>query len=308
MITTLTLNPALDKTLIVENLIINKVNRVKSSKIDAGGKGINVSKVIKALGEKTIAMGVVGGRVGQKLEILLNELQISYDFVHVDEDTRTNTKLVDMVNGTCTDINEVGPKVDQEKLNELLEKIIQHSSHSEMLVLSGNCQPSVPNTIYKDIMELLNNKIKVVLDASGGLLKEGLKGSPWLVKPNVEELSEILGRELNEPSEILEESRKIISNGTKYVCVSLGADGLILVSESEAYHAKPPKIFAKSTVGAGDSVVGSLSVSLLLKESMDVAIRKACAISAASVTLEGTGVPPQNLIEEFYTKVIVEKL
>ena len=306
MITTLTLNPAIDKTLILENFVVNGINRIKHVNIDAGGKGINASKVIKTLGEKTIALGFLGGEPGDSIISMLKEKGIEEDFIRIKEDTRINTKIVDIVNNTCTDVNEIGPTISDDELKELMKKISMHSRNSVFFILSGNAQTSIPNTIYKDIIKNINKSTKTILDASGDLLKEGIKASPWMIKPNIAELRELTGKSINTIDELISECKNILNLGISYICVSLGEDGLILMSKDEICLATPPKVIAKSTVGAGDSVVASLAVSFLHGEDLILASRKACAISAATVTLENTGVPSKEIIDRFYNLIKIK--
>ena len=306
MITTLTLNPAIDKTLILENFVVNGVNRIKNVNIDAGGKGINASKVIKALGEKTIALGFLGGEPGNSIISMLKDKGIEEDFIRIKEDTRINTKIVDIVNNTCTDLNENGPVISSDELKELMKKISIHSQNSDFFILSGNAQASIPISIYKDIINSISKSTKTILDASGDLLKEGVKAIPWMIKPNIAELRELTGRNINTIDELILECKNILNLGISYICVSLGEDGLILMSKDRICLATPPKVIAKSTVGAGDSVVASLAVSFLHGENINEAAKKACAISAASVTLENTGVPRKEIIDSFYNLIKIK--
>ena len=304
MITTLTLNPAIDKTLIVEDFSVNDINRVRQVNIDAGGKGINASKVIRFLGEETAALGFVGGTAGRDLVSMLDAKGISHDFIWISGQTRINTKIVDVKNNTCTDVNEPGPYVAPEDIKALKSKVREYASKSGIMIFSGNTQESIPETIYRDIMgDIKPSGVKVVLDSSGRLLREGLKAVPWLVKPNVAEFEEAAGVSLGSLDEIRFESRKINGLGVEYVCVSMGHKGLLLVTGEAEVLAVPPPVRAESTVGAGDAVVGSLAVSLIRGEGPSEALRRACAISAASVTLPGTSVPGNDLIEDIYKRV-----
>lgn len=308
MITTLTLNPAIDKTLILENFIINGINRVKNINIEPGGKGINASKVIKALGGDTVALGILGGGTGDTIVSMLKDRGIPQDFVKIKGETRTNTKIVDTENNTCTDVNESGPVVQKNELDKLMESIILYSKKSDILILSGNAQNSIPKTIYKDIIENIKLNTKIILDSSGELLKEGIKAIPWMIKPNIEELRELTNKELNNMEDLISECKMLIKTGISYICVSLGKDGLLLMSENETCHAIPPEIVAKSTVGAGDSVVGSLALSFSQNEDLTYAAKKACAIGTASATLEGTGVPSKSIIDKIYNAIEIRKI
>ena len=307
MITTLTLNPAIDKTLILEDFVVNGVNRVKSINIEPGGKGINASKVIKALGGETIALGILGGGAGDAIISMLKERDIPQDFIRIKGETRTNTKIVDIKNNTCIDVNESGPIVQKDDLDRLMENIILYSKKSDILILSGNAQRSVPKTIYKDIIEHIKENTKTILDSSGELLKEGIKAIPWMIKPNIDELKELTNKELKDVEELILECKALIKTGISYICVSLGKDGLLFMSKDEACLAIPPEVMAKSTVGAGDSVVGSLALSFSKKEDLVCAAKKACAIGTASVTLENTGVPTKEIIDGFYNAVEIKK-
>ena len=307
MITTLTLNPAIDKTLILEDFVVNGINRVKSINIEPGGKGINASKIIKSLGGETIALGILGGVTGDVILSMLKEKGIPQDFIRIRGETRTNTKIVDIKNNTCTEVNESGPIVQKDELDKLVERIVLYSKKSDILILSGNAQSSVPKTIYKDIIEHIKKNTKTILDSSGKLLREGIKAIPWMIKPNIKELRELTNKELSNVEELVLECKALIKTGISYVCLSLGKDGLLLMSKDEAYLAIPPEVMAKSTVGAGDSVVGSLALSFSQNEDLACAARKACAVGTASVTLEGTGVPTKEIIDEFYNAVEIKR-
>jgi len=307
MITTLTLNPAIDKTLILEDFVVNGINRVKSINMEPGGKGINASKIIKALGGETIALGIIGGRDGDAILSMLNDRDIPQDFIRIKGETRTNTKIVDIKNSTCTDVNEIGPSLEKDELDKLMENIVFYSKKSDILILSGNAQSSISKSIYKDIIEHVKENTKTILDSSGEPLKEGIKAIPWMIKPNIEELREFTNKGLSDVEELILECKALIKTGISYICVSLGKDGLLLMSEDEACLAIPPDVMAKSTVGAGDYVVGSLALSFSQNEDLACAAKKACAIGTASVTLEGTGVPSKEIIDEFYNAVEIKR-
>lgn len=302
MITTVTLNPAIDKTLILENLVVNDVNRVKYSNINAGGKGINASKIIQALGYETTALGFLGGVSGKRLLSMIYACSMPHDFIWLDENTRTNTKIIDIANNTCTDINEEGPLVDTKRLNKLKAKIKKYSEQSEIIILSGSVQKDVEDTIYEEIINE-NKNVKIILDASGEVLKNGIKAIPWLIKPNISELSYILDKKLDTLESIIFEAKKLNEMGIEYVCVSMGSEGLLLSSKTQTIKAVPPNIIPKSTVGAGDLVVGSLAVGLLKNNSICECVKFACAVGTAKCLLEGTQVPSNKQIMDIYDLV-----
>lgn len=304
MITTLTMNPALDKTVFLSCFSINAVNRIKKVRLDAGGKGINVSKIVKMLGEETKVIGCLGGQVGKQLEQMVGQLGISHEFVWHKGETRINTKIVDMERGTCTDLNESGSELTAEELEDIKEVIYKWANQSEVFVVGGGVQPNVPLTFYKEIIENIDQtKCKVLLDASGPLLREGIKAKPWLIKPNIHELEELVSKELTSVELVIKESRKIIDSGVGCVAVSMGQDGILFVTKDRAIQGKPPKVETKSTVGAGDSTVGAMAVGFYRHQSIEEIVKIAVAAGTAAVTMEGTNVPAKELIEELAQKV-----
>lgn len=309
MITTLTMNPALDKTIFLDYFTIDSVNRVKNTRVDAGGKGVNVSKIVKVLGEDTIALGILGGKTGAQLGEMLDEMEIPHEFVWVEGDTRINTKIVDAVRGTCTDINEIGASITDKDLEDIKKTIQKWASQSEFLVIGGGLQKQVPYTFYKEIIESIDQtQCKVVLDASEMLLKEGIKAKPWLIKPNIHELEELLGKDLNSVDLVIKECRKIIEQGVANVAVSMGSQGILFVTKDKAVHAIPPKVEPKSTVGAGDSTVGAMTVGFSKGQSIEEVVRLAVGAGTAAVTMEGTNVPDKELIEKLASQVKIVEL
>ncbi len=307
MITTLTINPAIDRTILIDSFEVNKVNRVKEAHNDPGGKGINVSKVLHSFGIDTLSIGVVGGQTGKSLCSLLDEMCINHDFIRVAGNTRTNIKVVDLVNGTCTDINENGPEVSEEKLDELIARAKALAEKSKLIVLSGGVQNTIRKTIYKEIIEAIKDTgCKVLLDTNGQLLEEGIKAKPFLIKPNIEELSEIFGKAFESDQEVIDYCRSIIKEGIQWVAVSMGEKGLWLISEKEAVKAVAPKVVSKSTVGAGDSVVAAIAAGFYNNKATEEIIIHATAVGSASVTLEGTGVPTEELIKELMPRVSIK--
>lgn len=310
MITTVTFNPALDRTLLVDRVAPGAVNRVRHSGVDAGGKGINVSKVVHFLGEEAVALGFLAGAAGKQLEELLNAAGIPQDFLWTKGATRINTKIVDGLLHTCTDYNEPGPPLCETDLDAIRTKVLEAADASDFLVLSGNVQGGVPDDIYAQLIaSVRGRKASVILDASGELLRRGVCASPFLIKPNMAELSDLLRIPLFDAEDTVPACRKLLAEtGIRYVCVSNGAKGLILVSEREAYLAVPPAIVPQSTVGAGDSVVACLAVGFLRGLPTADILRSACSVSAACATLPGTGLPAMADVRKLALSVTVRKL
>lgn len=289
MILTVTMNPAVDKTIKLSDFKIGEVNRVDYLRTDAGGKGINVSKTIKELKGSSIALGFVGGKSGELIKEYLNNKDIKNDLISIKGETRTNSKIIDTVNDTHTDINEIGPEVTKEDIACIKAKIAEHTKENTIIVLSGSVPKGVCETIYKEIIERVNKlKAKVILDADGKLFTEAVKAGPYIVKPNIHELERAFDRKLEDEESVIEVSKSLLQYGVKYVVVSLGGDGSIVVSENAVIKAKGLKVEVKSTVGAGDSMVGALAIAIERGYTIEDALKLAAATSTASVMSEGS--------------------
>lgn len=309
MIITITLNPAIDKTISISDFKVDHVNKIESQRIDPAGKGINVSKVIKALNGESIALGIIGGETGNEIKRYLNDAGIKSDFVNVDKKTRSNLKIVDYVNHTFTDINEQGAFVNEIKQKEIVNKILEYANKDNLLVLSGSTPEGFDKTIYKEIVEKAQAKgAKVILDASENLFLEGIKSAPYLIKPNVHELEVALNVSIENHSDIVRAARKIIELGVKLVVVSDGGNGSIFVTREEAFIAKGIKVEVKSTVGAGDSMVAAIAYGLDQKLELKDIMVLASAVSTANVMTEGTQTGDLSIIESLKEKVRIEKI
>lgn len=292
MIKTVTLNPAVDKTVEIQDFKINKVNRISSVRLDAGGKGINVSKIIKVLNGRSIATGFLAGRNGEYIKNYLDHMGIENDFLFVKGETRTNIKVVDKYNNTNTDINEPGFKISEEDLKRLEDKIFFDMNEDSILVLAGSIPANVPTSIYREWIERAKNyRAKVFLDADGELLKEGIEAGPYLIKPNLSELERLLNRNINSINDVIKSAKSLLGKGIEVVVVSLGADGAVFVEKEKAIHVGGITVEIKSTVGAGDSMVASLAFALERGYSFERAAALSVATGTANVASPGTQPP-----------------
>lgn len=292
MIKTVTMNPAVDKTVEIDNFRLGAVNRISSIRLDAGGKGINVSKTIKALGGSSLATGILAGRNGDYIKGYLDHLDIDNDFLFIKGETRTNIKVVDKFNNTNTDINEPGSDVSAEELSLMEKKIFSGMDKGSMLVLSGSIPANVPKGIYKEWTERAKKSgIKVLLDSDGELLREGIKAGPYLVKPNISELERLFGRKLGSIDQVVKAAKSLIEAGIEIVAVSLGAEGAVFVNKDKVMHADGLKVQVRSTVGAGDAMVASLALAITNGFSIEKAVTMSVAASAANVATHGTQPP-----------------
>jgi 1-phosphofructokinase len=310
MIYTVTMNPALDKTVEIPSFTIDSVNRITSMRTDPGGKGINVSKVIDKLGGKSIAAGILGGDTGRTIQSALDRMGLETDFVFVSGETRTNLKVIDPVNHTNTDINEPGITVSEEILDELLRKFREKLVDGDIVVLAGSLPKEAPKDTYRIWIDACGKAgAKVILDADGELLKEGLKAAPYLIKPNNHELSELIGRSLKTPEELEQAARSLMEQYriTKVV-VSMGGDGALYVTGDETIYAEGLKVPVGSTVGAGDSVVAALAFAENSGMSLEEAVRLSTATGAANVMCSGTQAAEYETIRELIPKVVYRRL
>lgn len=264
MITTVTLNPAIDKTLILNELNLGKVNRVLRSRENIGGKGINVSKIISKLGDDTNSISILGHDNLDYVKKLLEKANINSIYYEVEGLTRTNTKVVDLKNNITTDINECGFEIEEAIIPTIIEFIVNNLTKSDFIVLSGSIPKGFPSDIYSKIIENTNFNTKFVVDTEGEQLLNVFKNSPFLIKPNIHELESALDIKLNNTEKIVTTCLDLIDRyGIGNILVSMGGDGSILVSKDIILKAEPVKVELRSTVGAGDSLVAGFIHGLL---------------------------------------------
>ncbi len=254
MVYTVTFNPAIDYVVHMDEMTVGSVNRAKSEKIYFGGKGINVSIVLKELGIPSKALGFVAGFTGVAIEQGIAEKGIETDFEHLDNGfSRINVKIK---SGSETDVNGQGPAIDNRALGELFQKL-DNLSDGDTIVLAGSIPDSMPSDSYEKILEHLSGKkIRAVVDATKDLLMNVLKYKPFLIKPNNHELGEMFGVTLNTNEEIEEYARRLKDMGARNVLVSMAGDGALLLDENgETHICGVCKGMVKNSVGAGDSMV-----------------------------------------------------
>ncbi|MBQ7959795.1 MAG: 1-phosphofructokinase [Clostridia bacterium] len=254
MIYTLTLNPSIDYISKLDSLKIGLVNRSCGEELVPGGKGINVSRVLKNLGTDSCALGFVGGFTGEFIEKALQNIEIKTDFLYIENGiSRINLKLKAEEE---TEINSSGPQISQKEKDALLKRL-EKAENGDIFVLAGSVPKGFGKDFYAEITKIAASKnIKVVVDAEGELLLNTLFFNPFLIKPNNFELEEILGRKLFSKEDIVEGARELLKKGAENVLVSLGKDGGIFVSsDGKAYFCPSPKGALKNSTGAGDSVV-----------------------------------------------------
>lgn len=295
MIYTITFNPALDYIAQVDKFEIGKINRTKTEKILSGGKGLNVSIVLKNLGVESTALGFIAGFTGEELKRDIENKGIKSDFIKVEKGiTRVNVKISSDVE---TALNGSGPEIVEEDIKKLLEKIDKINSN-DVVILAGNIPKCINNDIYEIICEkLYKNNVTYVVDATKELLMSVLKFKPFLIKPNKEELEETFGIKIKTKEDIIIYAKKLQNMGAKNVLISLGGEGAILVTEeNKEYFLDAPKGKVVNTVGSGDSMVAGFvaeyekTKDFMSAFKMGVATGSASAFSVNLATVEDVAI------------------
>ena len=309
MIFTVTLNPALDKTAQAPNFKLDAVTRITELRQDPGGKGINVSKVIKQLGGESVAWAVLGGNTGRGIKASLEEMGISCRAFEVEGETRTNLKVVDPVDDTHTDINEPGPVVTDAMLDDMLAQLVAEISEGDIVVLAGSIARGASDDTYEKWVKACREAgAKVFLDADGDKLVAGIKGNPFLIKPNEIELGNMLGRTLDTDEKVADAARELIAQGLDNVVVSMGGAGAMFVSADRVVKGGSVKVPVGSTVGAGDSVVAALAFAEEKGMSLEDKVKLSMATGAANVMQSGTQAAPRDLVDSLIEKVTVTEM
>ena len=309
MIATVTLNPSLDKTVTVEDLVIDEANRWTSLRRDPGGKGINVSRVVHELGGETIAYGFIGGIDGETLKHLLHQQRVPFDFTQINGEIRSNFIITDLKTNRQTRIDAPGPHILRRELGKLTQKVTHIKPKPDFLVFAGSVPPGVPADIYRQLIEKAKkNGIKTVLDSDNQWLKEGIKAKPNVIKPNVHEAEDLLKTNLRDEAAIVEALKTLAKLGIEIAVISRGKDGLIVANGEKILKVTPPQVEVRSTIGAGDSAVAGLVLKLSQGHGIEEASRWAVASGTAATLTPGTELCRREDVERLLPQVKVESL
>lgn len=306
MITTITLNVAVDKAYVVQKLDRGTVMRVQKCTNTAGGKGLNVAKVIHLCGEEVQAGGFAGGHAGAYVEEMLANQKIPSKFVHFRGETRSCINILEE-DGTSTEFLEPGEPVSDMDVELFLKEYEKMVAESSVISISGSVPKGVGISMYAELIKRAKAAgKKVVLDTSGNLLKESIKACPTMIKPNQDEIEDLLGITVKNREELIEGAVKLHQMGIPYVVVSLGGDGALVVCDEGCYTARPPKIEVVNTVGCGDSMTAAFAVGFARDWEIQRILKYAIAVSSANAMTMETGSFHQEDMEQNLTKIEVQ--
>lgn len=290
MITTVTLNASIDKAYHMGEAVVGgTVMRVATVRNTAGGKGLNVARVVKISGSDVVATGLVGGYNGQYLESLLEADGIASDFGHIAGETRSCINVLDP-RFSSTEFLEPGPTVSEEEVAAYLAKFAEVIADSDVVTLSGSVPAGVGKDIYHNLVQLCKDAgKKVILDTSGEYLYLGLAAAPTMIKPNQDEIEALYSIKVWSRDDVIYYARKLHDEGIEYVVISLGGDGAVLVCDEGTFQGIPPKVEVVNTVGCGDSMVAAFAVALERAMSPREALAYAVAVASAAAMSPNTG-------------------
>lgn len=312
MIYTLTLNPSLDVDLRVKELIPDDSNRVESRVVYPGGKGLNVSRVVKELGGATMALVITGGHTGEQVARLLRRDEIHFESLEVEPETRTNTFLTNQATGAVTRINERGETLSDRAIRVLLDKLdLLDLRQVSFLVLGGSLPGGTPRDLYVRIIQRLNQKgdpCRILLDADGETLAKALESRPAIIKPNTHEAARVLGRAIEGRDGAIAAALELQEKGVETVLLTRGRAGVIAATPEGLFEAIPPEVDTVSAVGSGDSFIAGYLSSMSLGLDVPTALRRGCAAGAATSLTPGTELCHAQDVSRLAKKVTVEAI
>jgi 6-phosphofructokinase 2 len=309
LITTITLNPSLDQHITVDGLVMDGPNRWSRLHRYAGGKGIDVSRAIHEMGGRTIAYGFIGGDAGRAVEILLDEEGVPFSFTPIRRETRTNFIITDSKTSHQTRIDAPGPHISRGEFERFQRKMQRLSPKPDLIVMGGSAPPGIPDDVYYTItLEAKDFGVRTILDADTNWLAEGIKAKPYLIKPNVREAAELLGRELPDEEAIIGAALDIVEMGVEIAVISRGKNGIIAATRDTVLKVVPPQVRVKSTVGTGDCAIAGLALKLAAKEPLTKACRLAVALGTAAALTPGTELARRSDVEALLPQIRVQNI
>lgn len=299
------LNPTIDKTVEVDGFTVGGTNRVVSMRETAGGKAVNVALVLKALGGDPRVLGVNSRMDGEILRDTLESASIFYDFHDLSQPARVNEKIFDRKAKQITEVNDPGLGVPSDLLGRIADEVSETPDAGEAVVLAGSLPPGAPAGWYADVVARLKQReVRAIVDASGDALKEAVQKGPWMIKPNLDELTELVGHPLKTLDDVAKAAEELQKKwGIEIVMVSLGSSGLFIADREHSLFAPGVKVDVRSTVGAGDSsVAGAIAY---MDTTLDDMLRAGAAAATASVTMDG--LCDRDAFDTYYSQIEVQE-
>lgn len=307
MILTLTLNPAIDMSYQLDELKIDTVNRCDQVIKTAGGKGLNVTRVLKCAHADVFATGFLGGKTGEFIEQELDRDGVRHHFVPIKSNTRHCIAI--MHEGNQTEILEGGPTISEQEADAFLNEYDQLLDRADIVTASGSLPKGLPKSFYQQLIKRATGKNrKFLLDTSGETLRTGIQAHPYLIKPNQEELAAVMETEIRTEADVLKSVRKLSEAGVPYIVVSLGKDGALGYTDGHAFVVQPPKIHVVNPVGSGDSMIAGLAYGLEKKLSPEEALIYGVIFGTLNATEAKTGYIDAEQVDDFKKKVTVRQL
>ena len=293
MIVTVTLNAAMDRTLLVPNFQLGQRHRASLGFASAGGKGLNVARALRRLGVPVVCTGFVGGRNGAQIVDELTKEEILNDFVRIREESRTSVAVLDPISDQYTEVNEWGPAVAEDELDALREKLAYLTQGAAFVVFAGSLPRGVDADFYAEsIREMSRRQVLTVLDSEGEPLRLGVRAEPYLVAPNVREAESLVGHEFNDDDDLASGLDELAALGARNVLITLETGCYALLRDERAtrrIRAVTPRFEAVSTIGAGDTLLAGFLAASVTGRSVEESLRSAVAAGAASVLEPGPG-------------------
>lgn len=311
MVLTVTLNPSIDRAVFIQQLKVGDTNRVVRTETDAGGKGVNLSRVLRELGGETVATGFLGGGAGAYICKVLDLQSVPHCFVEVAGDTRTNISVEDEAQNPPTTFNERGPEVTGKDIDRLFDKVSEYLPRLTWLAMGGSLPPGAPPDTFRKLVDLAHQQgIRALVDADGEAMKLAMLAQPDFIKPNEKEASRLLDRELsgrNDAIEAAKELYRLLGGGEKMAVISRGAGGAVLACGDGEFDGVTPNVEMRSSIGCGDSLLGGMLWAMGTGRALDEAFRWGLASGAATAATDGTEIARRPVVEKLLKLAKVER-
>ncbi|MGN7385387.1 1-phosphofructokinase [Sporosarcina sp. SAFN-015] len=309
MITTITLNAAIDQVYRIGSLDVGGVNRISNMHQDAGGKGLNVAKVLTSLGAEVDVGGFLGGSNGEKIRRLVKEKGISEQFIPIAGESRVCLTVMETSTGKGTELLESGPVISEDEWKSMLDWLREKSKKTKWFALSGSLPKGLPDDAYAQMIDIINaNGAKSVLDTSGMALRYGIEAKPFAIKPNEQEFADMVGAESLSTERMRREGCRLVEQGIGHVCLTLGGKGALFCNQSGSFQAEAPIIDLKNPVGSGDAFIGGLLYGFSSSEDDVEAYKRAIACGSVNAAHPEIGYSDWNEVVDVMKSIEINEL